>query len=241
MKMTSILKFVFAVSVAIMMTQCGYVTNKVNGDGNVIQKEYELSEFSIINLSSGWEVELIPSESNKMLVSANENLFEELQYEVANNQLNISAKGSIGNADKKLIQVFYTTPLQKIDASSGVYVHTASAIETTTLKTEFSSGCKAELIVQSQGLSVAASSGANVTLAGNSTGVSYSASSGAGISAENLIGNAVSASASSGASINITVNGNLNASSSSGAVIRYQGDVTDVKASKSSGGSVKQM
>lgn len=241
MKMTSILKYLFAISITITMTQCGYVTNKVNGKGDVIQQEYELPEFSTINLSSGWEVELIPSETNKMLVSANENLFDELEYEVNNNILTIDAKGAIGNADKKLIQVFYTSSIEKLSVSSGVYVHSASALQTEKLSASFSSGCKAVLILQCEGLSVSASSGANVSLEGSSTAISYSASSGAGILAENLIGKAVSASASSGASINLAVNGNLNASSSSGAVIRYQGDVQQLKSSKSSGGSVKSM
>ncbi|GGE39865.1 GIN domain-containing protein [Psychroflexus planctonicus] len=239
--MSSILKLVFALCVSISMTKCGYVTNSVDGKGEVIQQEYELSTFTSIKLKNGWEVELIPSEDNKMLISANENLFEELQYEVDEETLIIEADSNIGNADKKLIQLFYNQALVKISASSGVYLHTASPIETNKLNGEFSSGCKAELILNTEALSVSASSGANVILSGNSKSISYSASSGAGITAVDLVGNGVSASASSGSSIKLTVNGNLNASSSSGAVIKYQGDVQSLKKSSSSGGSVKEI
>lgn len=239
--MTSIIKYVLALAVSVSLTQCGYVTNSVAGKGNVSQQEYVLSEFTQLKVQNGWEVELIPSEKNSMLISANENLFEELEFNEENGTLTIEAKSNIGKADKKLIQLFYAQALEKVSASSGVYIHSASPIETTELKTEFSSGCKAELIVQTEALSVAASSGANVILAGNSKAISYAASSGAGISALELVGNGVSAAASSGASIELHVDGNLNASSSSGAVIRYQGETINVKASKSSGGSVKAL
>ena len=75
--MTSILKYMFAICISISMTKCDYVTNSVDGKGEVIQQEYELDDFTSLKLKNGWEVELIPSEESKMLISANENLFEE--------------------------------------------------------------------------------------------------------------------------------------------------------------------
>lgn len=239
--MSSILKLVFALCISISMTKCGYVTNSVNGKGEVIQQEYELSAFTSIKLKNGWEVELIPSEDNKMLISANENLFEELNYEMKDDKLLIEASRNIGKADKKLIQLFYNQPLQILKVSSGVYLHSASIINASDLQASFSSGCKTDLNFDAEKFDVTASSGANLTLTGHSNYTSFEASSGAGINALGLISKEVDAKSSSGASIKLRVTESLKATSSSGAMIKYQGEINSVEKSTSSGGSVKEI
>jgi len=239
--MTSILKYMFAICISISMTKCDYVTNSVDGKGEVIQQEYELDDFTSLKLKNGWEVELIPSEESKMLISANENLFEELNFEESDNQLTIEASRNIGRADKKLIQLFYNQPLEEMKVSSGVYLHSASTLNATNLDAKFSSGCKTDLNLNTQMLQVDVSSGANITLTGNSDMSNFEVSSGAGVDAKELISKEAEAKTSSGASLKLHINGRLIAKSSSGGVIRYQGDVTNIEKTTSSGGSVKEM
>lgn len=239
--MSSILKLVFSLVISISLTQCGYVTNSVNGKGEVVQQEIMLEDFTSLTLKNGWEVELIPARENKMLISANQNLMDELVYSLENNQLVIEANSNIGKANKKLIQVFYAESIDQLSVSSGVYVHSASALNSEKLQSSFSSGCKAELIINTQDLSVSSSSGANVILSGKSNSVSYSASSGTGVNGVDLMANQVNASASSGASIKLTAKESLNATSSSGASIKYEGAPKSIDKSTSSGGSVRQL
>ncbi|GGE20189.1 head GIN domain-containing protein [Psychroflexus salis] len=239
--MSSILKLVFSLFVSLTLTQCGYITNSVNGKGEVIQQEMQLDAFNSLHLKNGWEVELIPANENRMLISANKNLMEELVFSLEDNELVIEANNNIRKANKKLIQLFYTENLSQLSVSSGIYLHSASAIESEKLQTSFSSGCKAEIVIDTKELSVSSSSGANVILSGKSNSISYSASSGTGVNAVDLIAENVNASASSGASIKLTANESLNASSSSGASIKYNGKPKSIDKSTSSGGSVKQL
>ena len=239
--MSSILKFVFALCISLSMTKCGYVSNTVDGVGDVIKQEYQLENFTSLDLKNGWEVELIPAEENKMLISANENLFEELNYEMKDDNLLVEASRNIGKADKKLIQLFYNQPLQILKVSSGVYLHSASTINASDLQASFSSGCKTDLNFDIQKFKVDASSGANIILTGNSNYSNFEVSSGAGVNALGLISKEVDAKSSSGASIKLHVTESLKATSSSGAMIKYKGEINSVEKSTSSGGSVKEL
>lgn len=239
--MTSMLKYVLAFFLSVNMIQCNYVTNTVNGKGNVIEQEIQIAEFTSLTLKNGWEIELIPSDENKMLITANENLMEELRYDNTKGELLIEAENNIGKANKKLIQLFYTEPIKQIKASSGVYLHSASPLKATNLNTSISSGSMIKLNLDVEDLTVKSSSGANILLSGKSQYTEIEASSGSGINALELISKEAKAKTSSGSSLKLNVSEVLSAESSSGGVIKYEGEVQSVERSTSSGGTIKPL
>jgi hypothetical protein len=258
--MTTLIK-ILAFTMLAATVQCNMGNyNSIKGEGEVIEEEFELSDFDEVSFANGWDVELIPSTNNKLVVKANENLIEILKIDQDDLYLKVGteSKDNIGKADAKLLTVYYSGKLKTLKASSGVKLFSAEQLEFDDAKISSSSGSSVELNVKTDNLDCSSSSGSEMMLKISSTNVNASSSSGSKLE---LAGKSKSMVASSSSGSSFTLSGytealeadsssgskidaeelkavNVTASASSGSGIAvYPVEVLDAKSS--SGGSIK--
>lgn len=239
--MSTLLK-ILAFTVIAVNVQCNIGNyNTVKGEGEVIEKEFELSKFDEAYFANGWDVKLIQSNDNKLIVNANENLVDILKID--QNDLNLKvgteSKDNIGKADAKLITVYYTGNLKTLKASSGVKLFSPDQLEFRDVKISSSSGSSVELNVKTDKLDCSSSSGSEMMLKISSTSVEASSSSGSELE---LAGKSKSIVANSSSGSELRLSGYteaLEADSSSGSDIdSSELKAVNVTANASSGSSI---
>lgn len=239
--MTTLLKILTFALIAVNV-QCNIGDyNTVKGEGEVIEKEIDLSDFNEISFANGWDVELIQSNSNKMIVKANENLVDILKVDYDNLYLKVGteSKENIGKADSKLLTVYFSGDLKTLKASSGVELFSSEQLEFKDVKITSSSGSEVELDVKTDKLDCSSSSGSEMTLKISSTDVEASSSSGSELEL-NGKSKSIIASSSSGSELDLSgYTESLDADSSSGSDIdSSELKAVKVTASASSGSSI---
>ncbi|RRO24074.1 head GIN domain-containing protein [Flavobacteriaceae bacterium 14752] len=239
--MTTLLKFL-AFAILTFSTQCnidGF--NTINGEGEVAEKEFDLSSFEELSLANAWDVKLVQSNENKLIVKANENLIDELKIDQNAQSLKIGTKSkdNIGRADSKLITIYFSGSLTKLSASSGINLFASEQLNFNDIDISSSSGSDIELNVKTQKLNCSSSSGSDMKLKISSTNVIANSSSGSDLY---LTGKSQSLQATSSSGSDLNVEGytdELSANSSSGSDIDAKNlKAINVTATASSGSNI---
>ncbi|NBC58884.1 MAG: DUF2807 domain-containing protein [Bacteroidetes bacterium] len=239
--MTTLLKFL-VFTILTFSVQCnidGY--NTIDGEGEVAEKELDISSFQELSLANAWDVKLVQSNQNKLVVKANENLIDELEINQDGQTLNIRTKSgnNIGRADSKLITVYFSSKLSIVKASSGVNLFAAEQLVFGDIEISSSSGSDVELNLKTEQLNCSSSSGSDLKLKISSTDVVANSSSGSDLQ---LIGKSksIQATSSSGSDLNIEgYTDDLTANSSSGSDIDAKKlKAINVTATASSGSNI---
>ena len=219
MKITT---YTFLIIFTCLLTSCNFNFNypdKVKGEGEIITEQIMLDKFTELQVERGWDIILEPSESNYMIVEANENLFEFFDYENNTGKLKVSSTKQISSADAKQITIFFTERLVLLKASSGAEVTSKVVLTSDDLLLDVSSGAEIELDLDVASLDLETSSGSEAEL--------------------NVKADDIFVDSSSGSSAELQINAiNTKAESSSGSSIDLEGTTTSFEASSSSGADI---
>ncbi|WP_292010049.1 head GIN domain-containing protein [Chryseobacterium sp.] len=233
------------------------VTNKDNGPER--QKEYS-GNFDEIEVSQAIDAEVIKSETERVVVSAPENIINEILIDNEGGKLHIHYKPGIRVMNSSRVTAkIYAKDFTKLKASSAakikvkdqftqektdIEVSSAGSIsghlEANELDINVSSSSSFEGKIWAVDLDIEASSAASVIISGKSKNADLSASSGSTISAKEVMVDNVKADASSGSNIVISATSKVEAKASSGGSVKVnkKGDVTTIHKQESSGGSI---
>ncbi|WP_419868807.1 GIN domain-containing protein [Chryseobacterium sp. CT-SW4] len=233
------------------------VTNKDNGPER--QKEYS-GDFDEIEVSQAIEAEVIKSETERVVVSAPENIINEILIDNDGGKLHIHYKPGIRvmNTSKVTAKIYardfnklkassaakikvkdqFTQEKTDIDASSAASI--SGHIEANELDINVSSSSSFEGKIWAVDLDVEASSAASVSISGKSKNADLSASSGSSISGKEVVVDHLKADASSGSSIEISATSAVEGKASSGGSVNVykKGNLTTINKQENSGGSV---
>ena len=236
--MKTITKYALLIITAIILMSCNLNFTGVKGNGEVTTTtRFSGKDFTSIKASEGLNVVLTQSNNTLVKVQADSNLQDLIITEIKDGVLILHTEKQIGKASAKKVLVHFTN-LKTVKTNSGADVYTANAIKLDNIKLEASSGSQLTLNLSTQNIICSASSGAAINLTGKTNTFTASASSGSNIDADGLIAEKCTSKASSGASVDVNCKQAIDAKVSSGANIEYKGNPTEVKKSKSSGGSI---
>jgi len=141
---------------------------KVKGDREVTSKKIEVDAFNELELSSGWEVQLIPHHSNEIVLKSDKNLLDYLIVNQDKKHLSIGADKIVGYAKEKLVQVYYKDTLNKIKALNQVEVFSEEKLYFHTIDIEALKSAKLDLELEADSISIEGSSDADVSLEASS-------------------------------------------------------------------------
>ncbi|MCS3532627.1 head GIN domain-containing protein [Chryseobacterium sp. JUb7] len=238
----------------------GWVEKVTNTDhGPVKQKEVSI-DFDEIEVSQAIDAEVIKSDVEKVVISAPENIIDEVLVEKIGSKVHIHYKRGIRVMNNnKVTAKIYTKDFSKAIANSAAKITVKDKFIQDKMDVEASSAGSIsgdleandfEISVGSSSsfngkiwavdLDIEASSGASIDISGKAKNADVSSSSGSSISAKGMIVDHLKADASSGASVEISAASSVKAEASSGGSVNVskKGNVTSVTKEESSGGSV---
>lgn len=233
------------------------VTDKDHGPSR--EKEFK-GDFDEIEVSQAIDAEVIKSEEEKVLISAPENIIDDVLVDNDGGKLHIHYKPGIRVMNNSRVTAkIYTKDFTKLVANSAgkitvkdkftqektdVELSSAASIkadiEANTLDINADGSSSFEGKIWAVNLDVEASSAASIGISGKAKNAEFTSSSASSISAKEVIAENVKAEASSGASVEVTATSKIDANASSGGSVDVykKGNVTSVNKEESSGGSV---
>jgi hypothetical protein len=233
------------------------VTNTEHGPSK--GREFNLT-FDEIEVSQAISAEIIKSDVERVVISAPENIIDEILVEKVGNKVHIHYKSGIRVMNNNKVKAtIYAKDFSKLIANSAASISIKDKFVQEKTDIEVSSAASIsgnleandfEISVDSSSsfsgkiwavdLDVDASSAASIDISGKAKTADVSASSGSSLSAKDFVADNVSAEASSGSSVDISASSSIKAEASSGGSVSVykKGNVTSVTKEESSGGSV---
>lgn len=238
----------------------GWVEKVINKDNGPLQQKEFKGDFDEIEVSQAIGAEIIRSETERVVISAPENIINEVLVDNNGGKLHIHYKSGIRvtNSNKVTAKI-YTKDFSKLVANSAasiaikdkftqektsIEISSAASIsgdiEANDLDIKADSSSSFEGKIWAVDLDVEASSAASISLSGKAKKADVNSSSGSSVSAKEVVADHVKADASSGASLQITATSSVDAEASSGGSVNVykRGNVTTIKKEENSGGSV---
>jgi len=238
----------------------GWVEKVVTTDNGPMKQREVTGDFDEIEVSQAIDAEIIKSDIEKVVISAPQNIIDEVLVDNDGGSLHIHYKKGIRVMDSHNVSAkIYTKDFSKLNANSAasitikdkftqekVHVEASSAgsisgnLEANDFDLSVGSSSNFSGKIWAVDLDIEASSGASIDVSGKAKKAEVSSSSGSSVSAKELIADQVNADASSGASVQISASSSIKAEASSGGSVNVykKGNVTSVTKEESSGGSV---
>lgn len=237
-----------------------WVEKVVSTDHGPVKQKEVTGDFDEIEVSQAIKAEIIKSDVEKVVISAPENIIDEILVDISGGKLYIHYRKGIRVMNNHNISAkIYAKDFSKIEANSAagitvkdkfvqdkmsIDVSSAGAVTGNLEANDFeisagsSSGFTGK--IWAVDLDIDASSGASIDLSGKAKKAEVSSSSGSSISAKDFVADNLKVDASSGASIDISASSSIYAEASSGGSVSVykKGNVTSVTKEESSGGSV---
>lgn len=138
-------------------------------NGNVVEKERKVADFSKLSVSHGIDVEITQGQKNSLVIVADKDLHENIKTEVEDNELKIYVDGKIYKA-KKMMVLVTVKQIDAIKASSGSDVETRNTLLCKDLAVRCKSGSDIELDLEARSLKCHLSSGSDAKFSGKISG-----------------------------------------------------------------------
>lgn len=232
------------------------VTNQNHGP--LKQKEFK-GDFDEIEVSQAIEAEIIKSDVERVVISAPENIINEILVDNNGGELHIHYKTGMRVMNTNNVKAkIYTKDFSKLEANSAaviivkdkftqektdIEISSASSVsgnlEANDMEIDAGSSSTFEGEIWAVNLNIEASSAASVIISGKTKNANFTASSGSDISAKEVVAENAKTDASSGSTIEISVSSKIDSHASSGGSVGVfkRGNLTVTK-EESSGGSV---
>jgi len=237
----------------------GFSIGSNEGKGNLTEKTYNY-DFDEIQSSNSLSVEILKSDTEKIVVSAPSDLIDQIEIRKEGDKVRIKIADGVRNISTKRVKVkVYAKDFSKISASSSSSIKLTDAFKSNRFDISVSSSASIngnfdarDINLQAnssadfngevfaQNLNVQVSSSATIRLKGRTENVNGQASSSADIEAAELTAENAVLSASSSGRIKMGVRKSLvgTASSSGDVIVLKKGDLNQVTVKESSSGSV---
>jgi hypothetical protein len=237
-----------------------WVEKVVSKDNGPMREKTITGDFDEIEVSQSISAEVIKSDVEKVVISAPQNIIDEVLVDNSGGELHIHYNAGIRVMNTHNVSAkIYTKDFSKLNANSAASITVKDKFVQDKMKVEVSSSASVsgdleandfDISIDSSGsfegkiwaveLDVDASSAASIDLSGKAKNAEFSASSGSSISAKNVVVQNLKAESSSGASVDISASSSIKAEASSGGSLSVykRGNITNVTKEESSGGSV---
>ncbi len=237
-----------------------WVEKVVTTDNGPMKQREITGDFDEIEVSQAIDAEVIKSDVEKVVISAPQNIIDEVLVDNDGGSLHIHYKKGIRVMNTHNVSAkIYTKDFSKLNANSAAkitvkdkfiqektHIEVSSAgsisgnLEANDFDISVDSSSNFSGKIWAVDLDIDASSGASIDVSGKAKNAEVSSSSGSSVSAKELIADHVNADASSGASVQISASSSIKAEASSGGSVNVykKGNVTSVTKEENSGGSV---
>jgi hypothetical protein len=229
----------FYLLILLTLLNYGCDLNFKSGNGNIEEMQTDVQSFDEVHIGGNFNVTLIPSDKNTVLISADENLMKYINVEVHNNSLNINTVHNLKSSKGINITISYTS-LAGIYSTGASKITHNNALISKDLQIDLSGTGSIELEVETDASTVTMTGAGLVKLNGKTSLLSAVISGAGGLVASDLIAQNcdISLSGVGGASVHVTDRLEANISGIGG--IQYSGNPSHIEKSITGLGKITQ-
>ncbi len=228
-------------TIILFSTACkNYKVEKGNGD--VITKDFDITDFDELDIAGFYEVFLTHGETEKITIETDENLFEFIDVSGDGNTVVLDTEDGIKLQSKHGIKVYITyRNLSDISMSGAGVIKTENTLTTDDLKIKMSGAGVIELELKARALEIRLSGAGSIKLSGNVEDQALKLSGAGSVDAYKLRSKNCVVSLAGVGSANVFVTKSLDASVSGIGSIKYKGSPNHLVKNVSGIGKIKNM
>jgi hypothetical protein len=238
--LSALIIILLSITTFIVFLKLNFDKDCIEGNGNVITREFNLQHFKAVSVNNPVLVELTQDSIQSVIISTDENILESMDISVKDEMLNIGRKKCIKGMDHITIKISMDT-LIKLDLNSGGRLKSKNVIKGNFLEANVSSGGNLEMNMDYSQLNCTLSAGAQAWFVGKVDNMNAELNSGSNLKTSDLEAKNCKINISSGAFASVKVTGELTADANSGGSVRYVGNPAKLNINTSSGGSVSRL
>lgn len=232
------LHFLLIGLVFLMFTSCTEFIGE-RGNGERITEKLKVEPFNQISISGAFDVTLIPSDSDEIIVEADENLFEFIIIRVKGSTLHIDTDRRLNSKDGILISV-PVEEIEQIVSSGASSIKSSDRIILKGLDVVLSGAGKIDLDLEATSVDVDISGATMVYLEGSTDNFNIDMSGAGSLEAGYFETKDCSVSISGVGKVLVNVSGKLNANVSGLGKVEYVGEPESVQGDVSGVGNVSK-
>lgn len=197
--------------------------NRTKGSGNVITETRTLSGFHAIDIGGAFEIELIKSSEEKIIIETDDNIMPLIETRVSGGELSVDNKKEINNPTKLKLTIYYIN-IDELDISGAAELYSSDVLKTESLEMECSGASELTLKIETGKLDADFSGASKVELEGQANMVKLEISGAAVINAYGLETKELDLDASGAAVVKVLVMDKLHIEASGASSVKYKGD-----------------
>jgi len=227
MRTVTIILSILICNIASLQAQWWGNGEKISGNGNVITKTRNISEYDEIKLKGSLDVSLISGNEGKVTIKGESNLIEYVITEVENGVLKIYVKKGyylkISRGRKMVVTVPFED-LNKVTLSGSGDIYSKDVIKATNFKTGISGSGDIKLMVKAENTEGFVTGSGDLSLSGSSENFDCKVTGSGDLEAYSLQVKEVNASVTGSGDIYVTATSSLKARVSGSGDISYKGN-----------------
>lgn len=198
-------------------------SKRINGSGNVIKETRQLESFNAIDIGGAFEIELIKSNEEKIVIETDDNIMPAIKTRVSGNELRVDNEVDINNPTELKLTIYYKS-LQEIDLSGAASLFSSDVLETPELDMDCSGASEITLNLKVGQFSGEFSGASKLELEGNINKAELDISGASVVRAYGLEIRNLELEASGAAVVKVLVLDNLKIEASGASSVRYKGE-----------------
>lgn len=234
MKTKSILLSLAIIAMSVMTYSAS--AKQIKGSGTVIKETRKASNFQAIDIGGAFEIELIKSNEEKVIIETDDNIMPHIRVSVSGGELEIDNTEDINNPTELKVTIYYKS-LEGIDISGAASLYSADVLESINLEFDCSGASEITLKLKVVNMELDCSGASKLDLEGKANSVEMDLSGASVIRAYGLEINSLELEASGAAVVKVLVLDSFSIDASGASSVRYKGspsiDLNDVSGASS--------
>jgi len=222
----------------VLLSSCRF--GGVRGSGNVITETRKVGDFSKIDISGAYKVNLKQDSSSSIIISADDNLLKYIKTEINGDKLRIYSKKNLRPRGDLTITIGVKS-LKAIETSGAVEVSSDGKITVQDLKFDLSGETKITMDMNAANVITEGSGATHINLTGQASSHRVDLSGASKINALDFVVGDYTIETSGLSKCEINVLNSLNIHSSGASTVRYRGNPKTVNNDKSGASSVEKI
>jgi hypothetical protein len=212
----------------------------IKGSGHRITENHKVSDFTRLDISGGFKINLKQDSSLTVSVNADDNLMKYIHINSDGDKLRIYSKKSVCGSGEVVLNIGVKN-LEAIKTSGGINLGTDGKLVTKDLHLELNGASKVDMDLNAANLVTEGSGSTDMTLKGQATSHKIEFAGSGKVKAGDFVVGSYDIETTGASECTINVLKDLNVNTTGAADIKYRGNPTSVNTSKTGAASVTKI
>lgn len=230
---------IFIAAIVSLLTFASCSKYRIDPSGIIVTDTREITDFRNVTVEDGLNVEIVPSQSESVLVEADDNVVPYIETYTTGSNLTIKLKNSTWIKGRPHIKVTVNaSTLTAVSGSGGSTINSTGEILSENFLLALSGGSNFSGALNTDEARISLSGGATANLEGWCFALKMECSGGSIVKGKGLSTNEVDADLSGGSHSDLIINNTISIVASGGSEFRYSGNATVIKQNLSGGSKI---